>query len=54
MVRESDEQLRNELVRDYMNTTLYRDNAEFKLRLEFYQDVEEIKALLKQIIDKMG
>ncbi len=54
MVRESDEQLRNELVREYTRLPLYQENAEFKLRLEFYQDVEEIKALLKQIIEKMG
>ncbi len=54
MVRQSDEELRNELVRDYTNLPLYSDNAEFKMRLEFYQDVEEIKTLLKQIIEKMG
>ncbi len=54
MVRESDEQLRNELVQEYQRLPLYRENAEFKLRLEFYQDIEEIKTLLKQIIEKMG
>lgn len=54
MARERDQQLRDELVKDYKSTALYREDAEFKMRLEFYQDVEEIKTLLQQIIDKMG
>ena len=54
MPRERDEQLRKELVEQYKRTTLYQEDAEFKLRLEFYQDVEDIKTLLKQIIEKMG
>ncbi len=49
-----DEELRKELVDEYQKLPLYRENAEFKMRLEFYKDVEEIKALLQQIIDKMG
>ncbi len=54
MVRQSDEELRNEIVAEYQRLPLYRENAEFRMRLEFYQDIEEIKNLLKQIIDKMG
>ncbi len=48
-----DEDLRKEIIEEYRRLPLYRENAEFKMRLEFYQDVAEIKALLRQIVDKM-
>ncbi len=52
MVR--DEDLRKELVEEYRRLPLYRENAEFKMRLDFYEDVREIRTLLQQIVDKMG
>ncbi len=52
MVRNED--LRKELIDEYKRLPLYRENAEFKMRLDFYEDVQEIKSLLQQIIDKMG
>jgi len=48
------EQMIKEIVADYKSDPLYQENAEFKMRLEFYQEVMEIKTLLKQILDKMG
>ncbi len=54
MVRESDEQLRDELVRQYKGMALYNEDADMKMRLELYEDVRDIKAMLKQLVDNMS
>ncbi len=53
MARERDEQLRDELVKQYKGMALYQEDAGYKMQLEFYEDVREIRNLLAQIVDKM-
>ncbi|MGZ4926594.1 MAG: hypothetical protein ACXV4B_09130 [Halobacteriota archaeon] len=48
------EEMINAVVDDYKKDPLYQENAEFRLRLEFYQTVMELKDLMKQILEKMG
>ncbi|MGZ7112226.1 MAG: hypothetical protein ACXVIU_13105 [Halobacteriota archaeon] len=48
------EEMINEVVEDYKHDPLYHDVAEFKMRIEFYQEVKDIKELLQKIIEKMG
>ncbi|MGZ4909829.1 MAG: hypothetical protein ACXVI1_03710 [Halobacteriota archaeon] len=48
------EEMINEVVQDYKHDPLYHDVAEFQMRLEFYQDVKEIKAILEKIVEKIG
>ncbi len=53
MVRESDEQLRDELVRQYKGMALYNEDADMRMKLEMYEDVRDIKAMLRTIVDNM-
>jgi hypothetical protein len=50
------EQMINEVVDDYnkAHSPHFHDKSEFQMRLEFYQDVKDIKALLQKIVEKMG
>ena len=48
------EEMIKEVVEDYKHDPLYHDVAEFTMRLEFYQEVKDIKALLEKIVEKMG
>jgi len=48
------EEMVNEVVEEYKHEPQYHDIAEFKMRLEFYHDVKEIKDLLQKIVEKMG
>lgn len=48
------EEMINQVVEDYKHDPLYHDVEEFRMRLELYQDVKEIKALLQKIVEKMG
>jgi hypothetical protein len=50
------EEMINEVVEDYnkAHSPHFHDKSEFEMRLEFYQDVKEIKALLQKIVEKMG
>jgi hypothetical protein len=50
------EEMINEVVEDYNkeHSPHFHDKSEFEMRLEFYQDVKEIKALLQKIVEKMG
>ncbi len=54
MVRESDEQLRDELVKQYKGMSLYNEDADMRMRLEMYEDVREIRAMLRQLVDNMS
>jgi hypothetical protein len=50
------EEMIKEVVDDYkkQHAPDYHDASEFEMRLEFYQEVLDIKNLLKQILEKMG
>jgi hypothetical protein len=50
------EEMINEVVDDYNkeHSPHAHDKSEFQMRLAFYQDVAEIKALLQKIVEKMG
>lgn len=48
------EEMINQVVEDYKHDPLYHDVEEFRMRLELYQDVKEIKGLLQKIVEKMG
>ncbi len=54
MVRESDERLRDELVRQYKGMALYNEDADMKMRLEMYEDIRDIKAMLRTLVDNMS
>ena len=45
-----------EVVDDYtkVHAPDYHDASEFEMRLKFYKDVADIKALLEKIVEKMG
>ena len=50
------EEMINEVVDDYNkeHSPHTHDKSEFQMRIEFYQDVAEIKTLLQKIVEKMG
>jgi hypothetical protein len=50
------EEMVKEVVDDYNSehSPHFHDKSEFQMRVEFYQDVMEIKELLKKIVEKMG
>ena len=50
------EEMVQEVVDDYNkeHSPHFHDKSEFEMRLEFYQDVKEIKGLLQKIVEKMG
>ncbi|MGZ5502518.1 MAG: hypothetical protein ACXW1O_04100 [Halobacteriota archaeon] len=50
------EEMIKEVVDDYNteHSPHFHDKSEFQMRVEFYQDVAEIKDLLKKIVEKMG
>jgi hypothetical protein len=50
------EEMIKEVVDDYKkeHAPHVHDTSEFDMRLNFYQDVKEIKGLLQKIVEKMG
>jgi hypothetical protein len=50
------EEMVQEVVDDYNkeHSPHFHDKSEFEMRLEFYQDVKEIKDILQKIVEKMG
>ncbi len=53
MVRQTDETLRDELVKQYKGSALFQEDTDMRMRLEMYEDIREMKAMLKQIVDNM-
>ncbi len=54
MVRESDEALRDELVKQYKGSALFQEDTDMRMRLEMYEDIREIKSMLRQLVDNMS